>query len=180
MKSNSWLKPFHKANSRPTAPLEGSTPGLRNRGNQCVHSPRKLERKPLPCSLTGSLCLCRGSGVLSWNRGYSPLSSVSTWLGYPLLLLFSWSVVSDSLWYHGQQHARPPCPSPTHRACSNSCPQSRWCHPTISSSVVPFSSRLPSFPASGFFPMSQFFASGGQSIQLQYQSFQWIFRTDFL
>ena len=56
----------------------------------------------------------------------------------------------------------------------------RWCHPTISSSVVPFSSRLPSFPASGFFPMSQFFASGGQSIQLQYQSFQWIFRTDFL
>ena len=62
------------------------------------------------------------------------------------------------------QHARPPCPSPTPRACSNSCPSSRWCHPTISSSAVPFSSHLRSFPASGSFPMSQFFTSGGQSI----------------
>ena len=65
---------------------------------------------------------------------------------------------------HGLQHARLPCPSPTPRACSNSCTLSQWCHPAISSSVVPFSSCLLSFPASGSFPMSQFFASGGQSI----------------
>ena len=64
----------------------------------------------------------------------------------------------------GLQHARPPCPWPTHGACSNSCPSSRWCHPTISSSVVPFSSCLQSLLASGSFPMSQFFASGGLSI----------------
>ena len=77
---------------------------------------------------------------------------------------FSHSVVSYSFWPHGLQHARLPCPSPTPRACSNSCPTSRWRHPTISSSVVPFSSCLQSFPASGSFPISQFFASGGQSI----------------
>ena len=77
---------------------------------------------------------------------------------------FSRSVKSDSLWPHGMQHARPPCPSPTPGAYSNSCPLSRWCHPTISSSVVPFSSCLQSFPASGSFPMSQIFAWGGQSI----------------
>ena len=77
---------------------------------------------------------------------------------------FSHSVVSDSLWPHGLQCARLPCPSPTPGAYSNSCPSSRWCHLTISSSVVPFSSRLQSFPASGSFQMSQFFASGGQSI----------------
>ena len=65
---------------------------------------------------------------------------------------------------HGLQHARLPCPSPTPGACSNSCPSSRRCQPTISSSVVPFSSCLQSFPASGSFPRSQFFASGGQSI----------------
>ena len=77
---------------------------------------------------------------------------------------FSHSVTSDSLHPHGLQHARLPCPSPTPEACSYSCLSSHWCHPTISSSVVPFSSCLQSFPASGFFPMSQFFASGGQSI----------------
>ena len=77
---------------------------------------------------------------------------------------FSHSVMSNSLWPQGVQHTRPLCPSPTLRACSNSCPLSRWCHPTISSSVVPFSSRLQSFPESGSFPVSQCFASGGQSI----------------
>ena len=77
---------------------------------------------------------------------------------------FNHSVVSDSLWPHGLQHTRPPCPSPTPGACSNSCPLSRWCHPTISSSVVPFSSCPKSFPASGSFQTSQLFASGGQSI----------------
>ena len=77
---------------------------------------------------------------------------------------FSRSVLSDSLQPHGRQHARPPCPSPTPRAYSNTCPSSQWCHPTIPSSVVPFSSCLQSFPALGSFQMSQFFASGGQSI----------------
>ena len=77
---------------------------------------------------------------------------------------FSRSVVSDSLWPHGPQHARPPCPSPTPGVYSDSCPSRQWCHPTISSSVVPFSSCLQSFPASGSFQMSQLFASGGQSI----------------
>ena len=77
---------------------------------------------------------------------------------------FSHSVVSDCLWPHGLQHTRPCCPSPTPGACSNSCPSRQWCHSTISSSVVPFSSHPQSFPASGSFPMNQFFASGGQSI----------------
>ena len=77
---------------------------------------------------------------------------------------FSCSIVSDSLWPHGLQHARPPCPSPTPRVHPNPCPSSRWCHPTISSSVVPVSSCPQSFPASGSFQMSQFFASGGQSV----------------
>ena len=81
-----------------------------------------------------------------------------------LWVQFSRSVVSNSLWPHGLQHARPPCPSPAPGAYSNSCPLSWWCHPTISSSVVPFSSRLQSFPESGSFPMSQLFTSSGQSI----------------
>ena len=152
------------------------------------------------------------------------------------VIQFSCSVMSDSLWPHGPQHVRLPCPSQTPRVHSNSCPLSQWCHPTISSSVVPFSFFLQSFPASGSFTMSQLFVSGGQSIgvsasasvlpmniqdwfplgwtdlissqskglsgvfsnttvqkhqfftsgakvlafQLQHQSFQWIFRTDFL
>ena len=74
------------------------------------------------------------------------------------------SVVFDSLWPHGLQHARLPCLSPTPGVYSNSCPSHRWCHPTISSSVVPFSSHFQSFPASGSFPMSRFFTSGGQII----------------
>ena len=72
--------------------------------------------------------------------------------------------MSNSLWPHELKHARPPCPSPTPGVYSNSCPLSQWCHPTISSSVIPFSSRLQSFPTSGSFQMSQFFTSGGQSI----------------
>ena len=75
---------------------------------------------------------------------------------------FNHSVVSNYLQRHGLQHARLPCPLPTPRACSNSCPLSRWCHPTTSSSVVPFS-YLQSFPAAGSFQMSQLFASGDQS-----------------
>ena len=77
---------------------------------------------------------------------------------------FSHSVMSNSLWSHELQHARPPCPSLTPRVCLNSCPSSKWCHPPISSSAVPFFSCLRSFPPSESFPMSQFFTSGGQSI----------------
>ena len=77
---------------------------------------------------------------------------------------FSHPVVSNSLGPHGMQHTRPPCPSPTPGVYSNSCPLSWWCHPTISSSVIPLSSCLQSFPASRSFQLSQFFASGGQTI----------------
>ena len=83
---------------------------------------------------------------------------------YSVSVHFSRSVVSDSLQPRGLQHARLPCPSPTPGVCSNSRPSSLWCHPTISSSVIPFSSSLLSFPASGSLPISQVFASGGQSI----------------
>ena len=77
---------------------------------------------------------------------------------------FSHSVMSDSLQPHGLQQARLPCPSPTPGAYSNSCPSNQWCHPTISSSVIPFSPCLQSFPESGSFPLNQLFTSGGQSI----------------
>ena len=90
---------------------------------------------------------------------------ISTSLSYAFLLLFSRSVVSNSFWTQGRQHAGLPCPSTSPRACSNSCPLSWWCHATISFSVVPFSSRLQPFPASGSFQMSKLFASGGQSIR---------------
>ena len=116
-----------------------------------------------------------GGGVWGWLATWLLFSIVDhntclqiLWiLPLPLPLIsvqFSHSVVSSSLRPHGLQHARPPCPSPTPRVYSNSCPLRRWCHPTISSSVIPFSSRLQSFPASGSFQMSQLFASGGQSI----------------
>ena len=90
---------------------------------------------------------------------------LNKWVIWKRLLLFSHSVVSDSLQPHGLQHPRLPCPSPSPWACSNSCPLSWWYHPTISFSVIPFSSRLQAFPASGSFPMSQFFSSSGQSIE---------------
>ena len=82
----------------------------------------------------------------------------------PPVSQFNRSALSNSLWHHGQQHTRLPCPSPTPGVYSNSCPSSQWCHPTISSSEVPFTSCPQSFPASGSFQMSQLFASGGQSI----------------
>ena len=87
-------------------------------------------------------------------RHFSPVIAVQ----------FSLLVMSDSLWTHGLQHARLPCASQAPEVCSNSCLLSQWCHPTISSSVIPFSSCLRSFPASGSFPVSQFFASCGQNI----------------
>ena len=90
--------------------------------------------------------------------------SLNTYCG--ICVQFSRSVVSDSLRPHEPQHTRPPCPSPTPGVYRNPYPLSRWCHPTISSSVVPFSSRPQSFPASGSFQMSQLFTSGGQSIRI--------------
>ena len=84
---------------------------------------------------------------------------------YNVSVQSSHSVASDSLRPHGPQHTRLPCPSPSPRVYPNWCPLSQWCHSTISSSVVPFSSCLQSFPASGSFPMSQFFTSGGHSIR---------------
>ena len=109
------------------------------------------------CSITlirtesGSPASTQGKWI---PRGQDQFSSVQ----------FSCSIVSDSLRPHEPQHARPPCPSPTPGVHPNPFPSSRWCHPTISSSVIPFSSCLQFFPASGSFPMSQLFASGGQTI----------------
>ena len=96
---------------------------------------------------------------IDWPKRDSGACSINS-----LSVQFSHSVLSDSLRPHELQHSRPRCPSPTPRVYSKSCPSSQWCHPTISYSVVPFSSHLQSFPASGSFPMSQFFASGGQNI----------------
>ena len=99
----------------------------------------------------------------SWPRNLTHISSISRLAG-------RFSITSAPEFSHVRlqpqwlQHARPLCPSPTPRVYSNSCPLSQWCHPTISSSVVPFSSRLQSFPALGYFPMSHFFTSGGQSV----------------
>ena len=95
---------------------------------------------------------------------------------------FSHSIMSDSLQPHEPQDTRPPCSSPTPRVHPNPCPLSRWCHPTISSSVVPFSSHLQSFPASGPFSVSQVFTSGGQSSGASASAsvLPMIFRTDFL
>ena len=97
----------------------------------------------------------KGKGI--WMKEYSSDQE-------QLLLLFSFSVVSDSLRPYRLQHTRLPCPSSSLRACSNSYPLSWWCHPTFSFSVVPVSSHLQSFPASGSFPLNQLFAPGGLSI----------------
>ena len=101
-------------------------------------------------------CLLEGRRGGGWQA--RPLSTVFS------SVQFSCSVVSNSLWPHEPQHARLPCPSPNPRVYPNPCPLSQWCHPTISSAVIPFSSCPQFFPASGSFQMSQLFASGGQSI----------------
>ena len=105
---------------------------------------------------------------------------MDAWFRVYVSVQFSCSVMSNSLWPHGPQHARPSCSSPTPGVYSNLCPSSRWCYPITSSSVVSFSSCLQSFPAAGSFLMSQFFASGGQSIGVSASGsvLQWIFRTD--
>ena len=104
--------------------------------------------------------------ILAFNTGFpkSHLQSSCVELTVHFLIHFSHSFVSDSLQPHGLQHTRSPCPSPTPRVYPNSCPLSQWCHPTFSFSTIPFSSCPQSFPSSGSFQMSQFFASGGQSI----------------
>ena len=103
------------------------------------------------------------SRLAHWTRfWYCSPTAITIWALSSVQ--FSCSVVSDSLRPHELQHTRPPCPSPTPGTYSNSCPLSRWCHPVISYSVVPFSSCPQSLPASGSFPMSQLFAWGGQSI----------------
>ena len=121
----------------------------------------------------GSIVLPQCPSVVTW---------CSVMAALPLMFLFSGSVVSDSLWFHGLQHARLPCPSPSPGICSNSCPLSQWWRPTISSSVLPFSSCLQPFPASGSLPVSWLLAAGGQSFRASahHQSFQWVFRVDFL
>ena len=116
-----------------------------------------LAVKEQPWQLSG-----RCGSQRCWKVSWAVLPGQGYPLGYEML--FSPSVVSSSLWPHGLQHARLPCPSLSPGDCSNSCPLSWWCHhPTISSSVIPFSSHLQSSPASGSFQMSLLFASGGQS-----------------
>ena len=114
----------------------------------------------------------KGVGAGIWIKNISAMTSVTVVQKYSWIYQqyhrsvsqFNHSVVSASLWPHGLQNARLPCPSPTSGAYSNSHPSSQWCHSTISSSVSPFSSHLQSFPTSGSFPMSQFFASVSQNI----------------
>ena len=132
-------------------------------GNSLMFPPQAL------CTNSSSTKIVPADLYFIWNTIFSdkfPWLFLETRLPtQPLLSVqFSRSVMSDSLWPHGLQHARLPCPSPTPGVYSNSCPLSRWCHPTISSSFIPFSSCPQSFPASGSFPMSQLFTSGGQSI----------------
>ena len=98
------------------------------------------------------------------KRGFSPFNHLISVTEHHYSFLSSVAQSCPTLRPHGLQHTRPPCPSPTPRVYPNSCPLSRWCHPTFSSSVIPLSSHLQSFPASGSFPMSRLFSSGGQSI----------------
>ena len=129
------------------------------------------------CSVTQSsptFCHPLDCSPTAWLSSYSQAQTVP--------IQFSCSIMSDSFWPHGLQHARAPCPSPIPKVHSISCPLSRWCHPTISSSVIPISSHLQSFPASGSFQMSQFLHQVAKVLefQLQHQSFQWTLRTDLL
>ena len=134
--------------------------------NPCIKKiPWRKEWQPTPVSLPGEfhglrrLCTVLGS-LLSLDFQMWQYF----WVNNGNSVQFSWTVVPDSSHPHEMQHSRLPCSSPTPGTYLNSCPSPRWCHPTISFSVIPFSSCLQSFPASGSFPVSQFFAWGGQSI----------------
>ena len=127
--------------------------------------PIKFIKRSFECWATSTRQLLNSGGghhVTLWTYLSVPLTLENCFIMSSVQ--FSCSVVSDSLRLHESQHARPPCPSPTPSFYPTPCPLSWWCHLAISSSVVPFSSCSQSFPASGSFPMSQFFASGGQSI----------------
>ena len=130
--------------------------------------------------LTQAFCIL-GPFVLAsgWHTGIWCQFCSTSWVS---TVQFSRSVMSNSLWPHILQHASPSCPSPTPGAYSNSCPSSLWYNPTNSSSVIPFSSCLQSFPGSGFFQWVSFSHHMAKvlELQLQHQYFQWIFRTDFL
>ena len=128
-----------------------------NVGNTWQTNVRLLQKHPVQPKVVHSAKTSRTWGS-SWRRSLFCRLDGLIWTDIQL----SRSVVSDSLPPHESQHARPPCPSPTPGVHSNSCPSSRWCHPAISSSVVPFSSCPQSLPASESFPMSQLFAWGGQ------------------
>ena len=133
--------------------------------SQNLTSPVIYWHRYMPCHLTGDIQSQLNFQVplqnsVLWTQ---PIQTAHVSLLNFQSVQFSHAVLSDSLQCHGLQHARPPYPSPSPGIYSNSCPLSQWCHPTISSSVVPFSSCLQSFPASGSFQMSQLFASGGQS-----------------
>ena len=143
-----------------------------------------LQHNSSKASVLGcSAFLCSTSHIRTWLLGKTIALTIQTLVSKVMSLLFnklsmfvivlfpksrsvqfSHSVMSNSLQPHGLKHARPPCPSPTLGVYSNSCPLSRWCHPTILSSVVLFSSLLQSFPASGFLHISQLFISGDQSV----------------
>ena len=123
---------------------------------------KRFQTKPEP--RLGGLLPFQTRSYLGFQSKELSKDILSCWDLSAQFIQFSHSVTSDSLWPHVLQHSRPPCPLPTPGVYSNSCPLSLWCHPTISSSVIPFSSRLQSFPASGSFQMSWLFTSGGQSI----------------
>ena len=139
-------------------------------GNLIIYVESLKELTPKLLEVISSCCKFADTKLIYKRQSLYYIPSVNKWNSKikahcHLSVQFSHSVVSDSLHPHGLQHTRVPCPSATPGACSNSCPSSYWCHPTISSSVVPFSSCLQPFPAShSTFPVSQFFASGGQSI----------------
>ena len=131
--------------------------------------------------LSGLPCLAQGIFQTKDQIWSSALWADPLW-DEPPVSQFSHSVMSDSLWPHWLQQVRFPCPSLTPGSCSNLCPSSWWCHPTISSSVIPFSSCIQSYPALGSFPMSHSLHQVAKVLefQLQHQSFWWIFRTGFI
>ena len=172
-------------------PVSFCVPGIaRNSGSPGGQVSVVARRAVPPCTVKGWAPHHQGYSIrvqLITSQGISALwkrlnSEVSFSFKNPLISLLLDSVVFNSLRHHGLQHTRLPCPSPTPGACSNSRPLSRWCHPTISSFVVPFSSHLQSFPHQGLFQWVSYSHQVGKVLefQLQHQSFQWIFRTDFL
>ena len=165
------LRPHESQHARP--PYPSPNPGVYP--NPCPLSQwchPAISSSVVPFSSCLQSFPASGSFPMSWlfdqvaKSAYSlpNLMKTAGWVPTCNSVQFSRSVMSDSLRPHESQHARPPCPSQTPGVYSNSCPSSRWCHPAISSSVVPFSSYPQPLPASGSFPLSQLFASGGQSI----------------